>query len=505
MSTTNNDTEFMNVRQSIDLSSFQRAKANMIATNEQAYQNFQSFYNYHSRIKEYSLADVERIISSGSLSEQQRLSRNYFNKDGVYRQIIIYYGTLLKYSGLLVPNPANGKKLSTSHIQKRYFNAIDYIDKMNLPSFLTNCAIRALVDGCYYGIIVKLDRNAFTTLDLPNGYCRTNFKDIYGNDIIEFDVTYFNTIFDKTKREEVLKIYPKVVQTAYKQYQNNKKLNKWVIIPSDIGICFPLFDARPFFLSLIPATIKYDKAVDIEQERELEEIRKILVQKIPHLNEGRLLFEPDEAEEIHKGAVGMLKGNKNISVLTTYADVDAIVSKTSNDAATNTLEKMQQHVYTQAGVSGQLFAATSSSSINLSVKKDIAFMMVLGNKFATFVTNIINELYSNSNIDFKFIMLNVSYQTEKEYIDMSFKLASSGYSLLLPALALGLNQRDLGNTKDLENEVLALPEKLLPLKSSYTQTDKNPVGRPALAQEDKSEKTIKNEESLDRNGGTSDE
>ena len=41
------------------------------------------------------------------------------------------------------------------------------------------------------------------------------------------------------------------------------------------------------------------------------------------------MFEPDEAEEIHKGSVGMLKGNKNISVLTTYADTDMLSSKTS--------------------------------------------------------------------------------------------------------------------------------------------------------------------------------
>ena len=64
------------------------------------------------------------------------------------------------------------------------------------------------------------------------------------------------------------------------------------------------------FLTVIPATIQYDDAVETERERELEEIRKIIVQKIPHLNDGQLLFEPEEAVEIHKGTVGMMKGNK---------------------------------------------------------------------------------------------------------------------------------------------------------------------------------------------------
>lgn len=58
------------------------------------------------------------------------------------------------------------------------------------------------------------------------------------------------------------------------------------------------------------------------------------------MNDGRLVFEPPEAEEMHAGAVGMLKGNPNISVLTTYADVDSIVSKTSSDTAHNNIDKM---------------------------------------------------------------------------------------------------------------------------------------------------------------------
>ena len=55
---------------------------------------------------------------------------------------------------------------------------------------------------------------------------------------------------------------------------------------------------------------------------------------------------------MHSGAVEMMRGNKNISVLTTYADVDAIVSKASSEATTNSLEKALQNVYSKASTSG---------------------------------------------------------------------------------------------------------------------------------------------------------
>ena len=484
------------------ISSYSKAQQKMIATSDNTYGILgTSRARYLERIRDYTPEKIERIITSGSLAEQQALSRNFFYKDGYYKQIIIHYATLLKYAGLLIPNPSLGKKLSTSHISKRYYNALDYVEKMNLPVFLTDCATRALIDGCYYGVIVQLDKQNFSVLDLPSGYCQTRYKDLNGDDLIEFDVSYFNSIVDLTAKEQALASYPKFIRDAYKKWQKQKSSNSWVIIPSDIGICFPFFDGRPLFLSVIPASLEYDDAIQTERDRDAEEIRKILVQKIPHLQDGRLLFEPDEAAEMHAGAVGMLKGNKNISVLTTYADVDAVVSKTTGESTSKTLEQIEKNIYAQAGVSGQIFSSTGSSTLDASIKNDIALMMYLANKFSRFITNSINRIYGNTNITFKYQILPVSIHNMDKFVDQSFKLSGSGYSYLLPVVALGLSQRDIVNLKELENDVLKLGEKLIPLSSSYTQSSDNPTGRPKLDDSEKAEKTIKNEESLDNQAG----
>lgn len=484
------------------ISSYSKAQQKMIATSDNTYGTLgTSRARYLERIRDYTPEKIERIITSGSLAEQQALSRNFFYKDGYYKQIIIHYATLLKYAGLLIPNPSLGKKLSTSHISKRYYNALDYVEKMNLPVFLTDCATRALIDGCYYGVIVQLDKQNFSVLDLPSGYCQTRYKDLNGDDLIEFDVSYFNSIVDLTAKEQALASYPKFIRDAYKKWQKQKSSNSWVIIPSDIGICFPFFDGRPLFLSVIPASLEYDDAIQTERDRDAEEIRKILVQKIPHLQDGRLLFEPDEAAEMHAGAVGMLKGNKNISVLTTYADVDAVVSKTTGESTSKTLEQIEKNIYAQAGVSGQIFSSTGSSTLDASIKNDIALMMYLANKFSRFITNSINRIYGNTNITFKYQILPVSIHNMDKFVDQSFKLSGSGYSYLLPVVALGLSQRDIVNLKELENDVLKLGEKLIPLSSSYTQSSDNSTGRPKLDDSKKAEKTIKNEESLDNQAG----
>ena len=459
------------VSHNFTLDSFAKAKDRMIATNDHAYNNSSraSYWNTRSSLRDYTAEEVHVIINHGSSSEQQHLSRSYFHKGGYYTQIILHYATLLTYAGLLIPNPSVGKNLSTSHIQKRYYSAMDYVERMQLPTFLTNCAIRALTDGCYYGIVTELEKSVFTTIDLPAEYCRSNFKDAAGNDVIEFNVAYFNSISNEDDRKNALAAYPKVISKAYKACDNGKR-GPWVIIPSDISICFPILGGRPPFLSVIPASIDYDEAVITEHERDLEEIRKIIVQKIPHLTDGRLLFEPDEALEIHQGTVGMLKGNKNISVMTTYADVDAIASKTQSDKSEGTLEKMEKNVYAQAGVSSEIFTSSGSSSLDASIRNVMAFMMLLANKFAYYITNLINRKFSNSNITFKYTILPVTYHNYEKFVDTSFKLVGSGYSFLMPAVALGLSQKDLGNLKDLENTVLMLGEKLIPPTTSYTQS-----------------------------------
>ena len=181
------------------VSIFQKATKEMIATNQNSYNN--RYGRWTNSIKEYTKEEIQRIIQSGSLSEQQRLSRNYFEQDGFYKRIIVYYATLLKYVGLLIPNVSQGQKITAEGIKKKYFNAINYVEKMNLDSLFIRCSLKALIDGCYYGVIQKADKTTFSVLDLPQDYCRTRFKDELGNDIIEFDVSYFNSIVSEADRE----------------------------------------------------------------------------------------------------------------------------------------------------------------------------------------------------------------------------------------------------------------------------------------------------------------
>ena len=485
-----------------DLSAFSKTEQIVFPKDGSSYDGY-SIRHRHSVKKQYSLEEVEQIIESGSIEAQRALSYYFFERDGIYKRILVHYATVLSYQGLLVPNPISGMKLSETHIKKKYVAALDYLDKIKIPTLLTRISLKVLTDGSYYGLILNLTKDRFSIIDLSSEHCRSRFYDENGNELIEFNVNYFNTIVDEKVRLLVLNSYPKIIVNHYKNYKAGKLVSPWVLIPADMGIHFSFFgDGRPFFLNVIPASMQYDDAVDNERERELEEIRKIIVQHVPHLaSTGELVFEPDEALEMHKGAVNMMKGNKNLSVLTTYADVDSVVSKTSNDNAGNSLKEMRQNVYAESGASELLFATTGTQALPTSIKNDIAFMMILGNKYSDFITYLLNTLFSNSNIVFKYSILPVGEYNRSDYITDTLKLAQSGYSFLLPSIASGINQRDLVSIKGLENDLLKLSEVLIPLASSYTQSN-GEVGRPEKALEDKAPKTIQNEDAINNQGGS---
>ena len=478
--------------------SFSKASKKMIATNDGAYQSMRTMVrNRMYKEKDYNPEQIANIIASGNLTEQQDLSRAYFYKDGYYKHILCYYANLLTYAHLLSPNPGHGKTLSTPHIEKRYYQAMDFVDRNAFNTLMQGWMLKALTDGCYYGVKTEADKNSFVVLDLPAKYCISRFKDVYGNDIIEFDLSYFNSITNADARKAALTAYPKAISKAYKSWNEGKRPDKWFIVPSDIGICFPFFDGRPPLLNVIPASIRYDEAVETERAREEEEIRKILVQQIPHLSDGRLLFEPDEAEEIHAGSVGMLRQEQNISVLTTYGQVSMLSSKTSSDNVDGVLKLLENDIYAQGGPSKELFASTGSGALDSSKKVDLAFIMPFATKMANFLTKIINGVFSNSNISFKFIVLPVTWQNQSEYLENSFKLVGLGYSVLIPAITLGINQKDLVGLKELENDVLKLGEKLIPLSSSYTQTN----SQPSEEEDDKKNSDDENPEEGEEEGG----
>nr|DAI81219.1 MAG TPA: portal protein [Caudoviricetes sp.] len=76
----------------------------------------------------------------------------------------------------------------------------------------------------------------------------------------------------------------------------------------------------------------------------------------------QLVFEPDEAAEMHDGVLEMLADNPDADVVTSYGKV-ALLDLSGNNTENTDVAAAQQLIYDSAGVSKELFSATTDAGL----------------------------------------------------------------------------------------------------------------------------------------------
>lgn len=479
-----------NSKRDVSFDLFKQSITKMIATSEQSYNGNTSFRK-GIQFSPYSRDEILDIISNGSSEDLREASLFYLYTSGFYRRFLIYYATLLKYVYLLVPHTHNDAKIEDKENFTQYENALNFLHKLNVKQLSKHIAIRVLAEGSYYGVL-RENNGEFAVQDLPAKYSRTRFKNFQGVDIVEFDVKYFDTIKDKATRDKVLKSFPKEIRLGYNRYKN-KAGEPWIMLDESNGIHFNIVDERPFFSSILPAIIDFSEYREIEKEKDKQELKNLLIQKLP-IEDGELVFEPEEAEEVHRGSVNMLKNNKYTDVLTTFAEVKLETMESSRSVVTNNLEKISKSIYGEAGVSKELFDAEGNTALNKSITNDTTLMMLFMSSMAEWLKYQIMLRFSNENVSFSVAALPITYYNETEMRKDALSLAQSGYSFIIPMMTFDLEQRDLIDLKKLEINALQLNKIMIPLASSFTTSSGNPNQEDVnkIDDDQKSDKTIQN-------------
>jgi len=223
---------------------------------------------------------------------------------------------------------------------------------------------------------------------------------------------------------------------------------------------------------------------------------------------GDLVFDVDEAQQLHNNAVQMLSKAIGIDVLTTFADVN-VADMADNRTSTNTdnLEKVERTVYNEAGVSQMQFNTDGNIALEKSILNDEASMWNLIQQFETFL-NILLTPYNQSpkKVVYRAQILPTTIYNYKDLAKQYKEHTQLGYSKMLPQIALGQSQSAVLATAYFENDILDLVNVFIPPLMSSTMNaeilnrknsnDSNEVGRPEKADDEKSTKTIQNKESM---------
>lgn len=503
-------------------------------------------------------AFILQAISERNLPLIREISNYFYNTNGIYSKVCDYFAYLYRYDWYITPEIKDESEKSFEKALIDFNNILGYLDNSHVKKVCGDIASEVVKNGAYYGYISP-SKDGLVLQQLPINYCRTRFN-IGDMPVIEFDMRFFDENFrDVNYRMKILRMFPKEFQKGYVLYKQGKlepdteyyplgrhdshlvntntQLNwrpgYWYTLEpgSAVKFCFNNGD-QPLFINAIPAILDLDAAQDLDRRKQMQQLLKIVIQKLPFDKNGDLIFDVDEARDIHNNAVDMLQHAIGVDVLTTFADVQVEDMADSNTTTTSDdLERVERTVYNSLGVSKNLFNTDSNLSLEKSILQDESTMRVLLLQFNSFFDKITQQLGSNKKkYNYRFYMLETTQYNYQNLAKMYKDQVQMGYSKMLPQIAMGHSQSSIIHTAFFENKVLKLSEIMIPplmsstlnadsilgtnnqnnnsknqktseeIKStaSTTKTVKTSdgAGRPEKADSEKSEKTIQNKESM---------
>jgi hypothetical protein len=162
----------------------------------------------------------------------------------------------------------------------------------------------------------------------------------------------------------------------------------------------------PIFINALPSILDLDDAQELDRKKQMQKLLKILVQKLPMDKNGDLIFDVDEARDIHNTMVAMLRRAVGVDVVTSFADVEAIdISDRNTTTSTDDLEKVERTVYNSLGVSRNLFNTDGNIALEKSILDDESTMRNLLLQFDVFFDRLVMRKSTNKKFTFRFIML----------------------------------------------------------------------------------------------------
>lgn len=464
--------------------------------------------------------DVLRAIDNYDLKTMREISDFFYKTSGIYSRIIRYMAFMYRYDWYVTPY-INDDKVDDKKVKKTFFETLQRLDNFHVKKVLGEIALKVLRYGAYYAYKVKTSKG-YILQELPPNFCRSRFT-VNDLPVVEFDMKFFDTFYrDTEQRMKVLKMFPEEFQKGYVLYKKGKLQP---VFPGDGNGWYPLdptmsvkFNATgedyPMFISVIPLIIDLDEAQDIDRKKSLQRLMKILIQKMPLDKNGDLIFDIDEAQQMHNNAVQMLSRAIGVDVLTTFAEVDVedIAANNAASAQTDDLERVERQVYNEAGVSQMQFNTNGNLALEKSIANDEATLYNMILQFEIFLNTLLNDFNKHINkLEFRVQILPTTIYNFKELSKLYKEQTQLGYSKILPQLALGQSQSSILANAYFENDVLDLVHTFIPpLMSStmnsdvlektggkgQTQTgDQQGAGRKEKPDDEKSEKTIKNIES----------
>ena len=401
----------------------------------------------------------------------RNLSKYLYYRSQVYRRLIQYNANMinLQYRSVIPPYNAEGDN-EPKEILKSYSDTLNLLEKMNLNLAFKPACVTAFREDVFFGC-AYFDETGFFILPLDPDYCKV--AGVYDDGSLAFwmDMSYFMS------NSDYLEYWGEPFTTMYKAYQKDSVNGKWQAMPEENCVCLKI-DLTDWQTPIPPYIGLFDSLINLEDLKNItaiadeQDIYKMLVATVP------LISGSDDVDDF---AVDLKTASKYFSLLkdqlpnytTALLSPIPIEGIEFNGDQTSDVNKVENATKTVLNTSGGAQVLNSSSISGTTAwtgairsDEDMALSSLLPQIQAIMNRLLATQLDNPSRIKF----IGVTTYTVDGFRDNVIKACTYGVpNKLLIGTLNGFSELDTLSMAYLENDILELPKKFIPLQSSNTQ------------------------------------
>ncbi len=466
------------------------------------------FYrNKEALIGTYKKEDFTKFMQAPELDVSQKslrkMSKFLFNYSSQYSLAVAYYASILTLDFIIKPTSQDPKKIKKKEYEKKYYQFVNFVENMSIQHEFSRILDIVYRDGVYFGYVHQ-DKNDFFFQNLDSDYCRITYYD-RGMYFFSFNLTYFFTY------PERLPFYPAEFQEAYAKIKDgirSKRNTFWFQVDSSKSICIKTDESN--WYSVPPLANTFEAALNINDFKALDiaetEIGnyKLLFQKIPmnedkDASENQFLLTPDYVQTFHDNIASGLP--KNVGLMTSPMPVvDISFDRDSVDR--NKVADSTSQYWSDTGISQLLFSSngkTSPASLAKAIMADESKAFKMLYQIERWLKIYLVSYFPDRLFEVE--MPKITNYNKEDFLKNVTSSATYGFPVKrLINAAMGNNPSSMYMDSYLENEVLQLNKKFIPMMSSHTTSGSpnDQGGRPA------SDKPLSEEGQATQDNGSND-
>jgi hypothetical protein len=481
----------------LDLSAFKRLMVHELCTNTDILRSY--------KIGVYPVERIQSAIENPSVHSTILIetSRYLMQKSQFYARLNNYFAKMGLFNYTIEAYDVKTDDLSEDETRVKfrnaYFNVNAEFEKMGFKHEMSKIMSILPVEDVYYGLIFE-DTSDFFIQRMNPAICR----------ICQIQDGVYNFKINLSSIDPIhISTYPDYIQQAYIDFRNHVAYHDgWYVPPAERQVCFKWNESclypMPMFISMIQDIMDLDVYKKLKLQKARVDNYKAIVIEVPIDDDA--VDKPLLTDETLAIFAEMNKANMpdDIGLLHAPGSAEAVSFK-DNTNNTNNLSDAITNIYDGAGVSSQVFnSGSSGTAMKLSIENDAAYIYAFYRQCERFFTRFIKlRKYNKTSYKFALKIQNSTVFNHSDVADSYLKASQNGLPFVIDyGVALGKTPSRILGSLFLENDVLDLHSRLIPLSTSYTMSsdsDSDNNGRPTSDDLDESgEKTRDSESYLNR-------